>query len=64
MEPTKAAAASLKNVSEDIGSKYHVKLEGRRVSCMAALSTYMCSSFTEEKTYPSPLRCGARVESL
>src|SRR4029077_5382139 len=50
MEPTKAAAASLKMSPNMFEVSITSNWDGRNVSCMAALSTYMCSSFTDEKT--------------
>ena len=50
IEPTKAAAASLKMSPNMLEVSITSNWEGRKVSCMAVLSTYMCSSFTEENT--------------
>src|SRR6266852_7593985 len=43
MEPARAAAASLKMSPNILVVSMTSNCEGRRVSCMAALSTYMCS---------------------
>ena len=46
MEPTSAAAASLKISPNMLVLSITSNCVGFSVSCMAALSTYMCSSFT------------------
>src|SRR4029077_7990236 len=50
IEPTSAAAASLKISPNMLLVSTTSNCDGRSVNCIAALSTYMCSSFTEGYT--------------
>src|SRR2546425_12232276 len=50
MEPTSAAAASLRISPNMLLLSITSNCEGRSVNCIAALSTYMCSSFTAGET--------------
>jgi len=47
IEPTSAAAASLKISPNMLLLSITSNCAGRSVNCIAALSTYICSSFTE-----------------
>ena len=46
IDPTSAAAASLKISPNMLLLSITSNCAGRSVNCIAALSTYMCSSFT------------------
>src|SRR2546427_12871987 len=52
MEPTSAAAASLRISPNMLLLSITSNCEGRSVNCIAALSTYMCSSFTAGEAAP------------
>src|SRR5438046_7669241 len=50
IEPTRAAAASLKMSPNMLLHSITSNCDGFSVNCIAALSTYICSSFTEGYT--------------